>query len=341
MHKAQELIYKYLKDEIKAPVVKVLEFTDGCATQYKSRHCVGDLSCCLADFGYQINRNYFETSYARGEQDAAGSNVKQKVSQAILRKTAVIRNGKDIQDFLSSSLMSPAATTFSSRTKSVGLQRRKFFCVPPTGNEAVVRNRPGHRFDELKGIRKIHCVKTTAEQGKVLVRDRTCYRLDCIHGDETNCSNKEWLDAWKEVKLPRETSAATTRQSSAETDAALGDTAVRIADLATEDSVVAIAAADDAAYEYNLLKVTSDGIIEMEEDFTDDYGSSFEKNTAILIGHFFVRENLIDMTFRLEKRKLALVLPATVRHICEDLKEKKKGIFQVPIEVNDDIIASL
>lgn len=47
------------------------------------------------------------------------------------------------------------------------------------------------------------------------------------------------------------------------------------------------------------------------------------------------------MAFRLEKRKLALVLPATVRHICEDLKEKKKGILQVPIEVNDDIIASL
>jgi len=81
-------------------------------------------------------------------------------------------------------------------------------------------------------------------------------------------------------------------------DATLGDTAVRIADLATKDSVVAIAAADDAAYEYYLLKVTSDGIIELEEDFTDDYGSSFEKNTAILMGHFFVRENLIDMTPR-------------------------------------------
>ena len=84
VHKAQELIDKYLKEESKAPVVKVHEFTDGCAAQYKSRHCVGDLSCCLADFGYQINRNYFETSHAKGEQDAAGSNVKQKVSQAVL-----------------------------------------------------------------------------------------------------------------------------------------------------------------------------------------------------------------------------------------------------------------
>jgi len=33
-------------------------------------------------------------------------------------------------------------------------------------------------------------------------------------------------------------------------DATLGDTAVRIADLVTKDSVVATAAADDSVYEY-------------------------------------------------------------------------------------------
>lgn len=131
VHRAQELFDKYLKDEIKIPVVKVHEFTDGCAAQYKSRHCVGDLSCCFADFGCKINRNYFETSHAQKEQDASGSNVKQKVSQVVLRKTASICNRKDMQDFLSSSFMSPTATTFSSRTKPVGLQRHKFFMFLP------------------------------------------------------------------------------------------------------------------------------------------------------------------------------------------------------------------
>ena len=115
---------------------------------------------------------------------------------------------------------------------------------------------------------------------------------------------------------------------------------MRIADPKTKDNVVLIPAADDAAYEYYLLKVTSDGIIDLE-DFTDDYGSSFEKNTAILMGHFFFQENLIDMTYTLAERKLALVLPATVRNICGDLKGKRKGIFQVPIEVNNEIMASL
>lgn len=202
------------------------------------------------------------------------------------------------------------------------------------------RNRPGSKFGELKGIHKIHCVKTTAER-KIFVCERTCFCLDCIHGEEANCCNKEWLHQWKEVKLTRESYAATTRQSAAESDAMLGDTAVRIADLASKDSVVVIAAAEDAAYEYYLLKVTSDGITELEEDVTDDYGSSFQKNTPVLKGHFFVRENLIDMTYRIEERKRAHVLPGTVRHICGDLKRKRRGIFQVPVQVNDEIIASL
>lgn len=35
-------------------------------------------------------RSYFETSHAKGEQDAVGSHIKQKVSQAVLRRTATI-----------------------------------------------------------------------------------------------------------------------------------------------------------------------------------------------------------------------------------------------------------
>jgi hypothetical protein len=76
------------------------------------------------------------------------------------------------------------------------------------------------------------------------------------------------------VTLERESSVSTTRQAVEETETILGDTAVRIADLATKGSIVAIAAADDPDYEYYLLKVTSDGVVELEEAIIDDYGSS-------------------------------------------------------------------
>ena len=76
------------------------EFTDSCAAQYKSRHCTGELSCCVADFGFPIRRNYFETSHAKGEQDAAGSHVKQQASLAVIRGRADITNAKQLCDHL-------------------------------------------------------------------------------------------------------------------------------------------------------------------------------------------------------------------------------------------------
>ena len=57
------------------------------------------------------------------------------------------------------------------------------------------------------------------------------------------------MDDWKEVRLERESSITKTRQDAEVTVATLGDTAVRIADLAAKGSVVAIAAVDDPDFE--------------------------------------------------------------------------------------------
>ena len=135
-------------------------FTDGCAAQYKSRHCFGDLSCSLADFDCLIQRNFFETSHAKGQQDAAGSHIKQKVSQAVLHRTAIIKGAKTMYDFLLENFSHPAASSFNVRTKSVRLNRCIFFHVPVTGEGAVQRNRPGCQFKTLIGIRKLHCFKS-------------------------------------------------------------------------------------------------------------------------------------------------------------------------------------
>ena len=221
---------KFRKETLKKTkeMCKLHEFTDGCAAQYKSRYCIGDLSSCFADFGFQINRNYFETLHAKGEQDAAGSNVKQKVSHAVLRKAAIVRNAKDMVNYLNENFKYPAVTTYDSRKKAVGLARRVFFYVPAKGEGAVVRKRPDRHFKEIKGIRKLHCVRTTKQQGRVFVRERTCYCFACIKGDEKSCSNKGWLDEWHCIYIERESFAATTRRTAEETEAVRGDTAVRI-----------------------------------------------------------------------------------------------------------------
>ena len=164
VHKVQELLNTYLTKDLGQQITVLHEFTDGCAAQYKSRHCLGDLSCSVADFGYKIQRNFFETSHAKGEQDAAGSHVKQKVSQAVLRQSAAIKSAKDMHTYLSNSFTLPSASSYLSRAKSVNLKQRLFFYVPATGEDSVDRNRPDRKFKEVKGIRKIHAVKCTTEQ---------------------------------------------------------------------------------------------------------------------------------------------------------------------------------
>ena len=85
----QNNIVNYLK-EIGFNVELMHEWMDRCSAQYKSRHCMGDITFSLLDFGFPTLRNYFETSYTKGPQDGAGANLKQKADMAVIRREVVI-----------------------------------------------------------------------------------------------------------------------------------------------------------------------------------------------------------------------------------------------------------
>lgn len=68
-------------------------------------------------------------------------------------------------------------------------------------------------------------MNTTAEQGRVFVRDCSCYCIGCITGAEGTCNNKERLEDWREIKIERDSTVATTRQAVDTMEATLRDTA--------------------------------------------------------------------------------------------------------------------
>ena len=149
----QKLISKHFQDS-KCVIKNMHEFADRCAGQYKSRHYLADLSCSLANLGYTVQRNFFATSHAKGEQDAAGSHVKQKATTAVLCRRVKVCSTQDLFDFLTENFSGPAALSFLSRQKSVQLKRRVFFNLPFSGALAVSRNQEGGRFCKVvKGIR--------------------------------------------------------------------------------------------------------------------------------------------------------------------------------------------
>jgi len=139
-------------EESNYTIKKMHEFTEGRAGQYKSQHCYGDLSCSLATLGYTVQRNYFATSHAKGEQVAASSLVKQKATSAVLSRKVTLSNAKDISNFLKENFSEPAVSSFPARQKSVQLKRRVLFYLPSNGELSVAHNREAGRFCTVKGI---------------------------------------------------------------------------------------------------------------------------------------------------------------------------------------------
>lgn len=78
---------------------------------------------------------------------------------------------------------------------------------------------------------------------------------------------------------------------------------------------------------------------------TDDYSCQYRSGSVVLKGHFFLRENLQDMTNTLDTKRLAVVYAGTVRAICTDLSVKKKNrnkpIYKLSMQQHEEIIGSM
>jgi len=101
----------------------------------------------------------------------------------------------------------------------------------------------------------------------------------------------EWVGNWKEIFLSGKPSGVMSRTM---VDASTIEHSVQVADLATKDSIVAVAAEEDSHYDYYLLKVTSSGVISLQENFEDPYsGSIYSEGQAVLFGNFFLSQHSI------------------------------------------------
>lgn len=103
---------------------------------------------------------------------------------------------------------------------------------------------------------------------------------------------------------------------------------LQVADLVSKDSIIAIAAEEDASYDYDLLKVTTDGVVVLTKDETDDYGSHFQAGNAVVKGNFYLRLNLIDMTFKLNIKKTALFILVQFVMSAQNLKRTEEDIMR-------------
>ena len=152
------------------------EFTDGCASQYKSRNCFGDLSYTKQDFGFTIIRNFFETSHAKGVQDAAGGLIKNQADMAVARGKYIIQNAEDLYEFGVGNWCFP-------KDSSSGCKRRIFRYI-----QEIPLDR-SRSFRHIPSVRCLHQVKST-DICKIKVRNLSCYSCEsCINGHYNLCNS--------------------------------------------------------------------------------------------------------------------------------------------------------
>ena len=326
VHECRSVVVDYLR-EIEYPLTVMHEWTDGCAAQYKSCHCMGDLSFSVADFGFLTVRNYFETSHAKGPQDGAGANLKHKVDMAVIRRQVVVQNAHDLYNYAKQKLTEPSSARYKSQ--SVGLERRIFFYV-----EQHRRNRQ-RRFKQIKGSRQIHSVAATGDLTGLKIKTRflSCYCDSCID-DQFDCENGEWVEPWKEIELEQE--GGQRRVTRSETV----DQRVGIKDLITENSVVAIASGDPGE-DYYLIKVTGQGPEELQTPTKDDWGILYPAGAEILCGHFLLPKRGSSRNYKMDSARKAIVYAATAAFVCTDLQCLRDETIVLSEQEHLDILQSL
>lgn len=324
-------VASYLK-EIGYQVESMHEWTDGCSAQYKSRHCMGDVSFSINDFGFPTIRNYFETSHAKGPQDGAGANLKHKADMAVIRREAVIQNARDLFDFAKANLTLPSSTRFQSQV--VKLKRRHFFFETEHDRE-----RPFRMFKEVKNNRGIHSILADGPERSLKVRKLSCYCESCLLTEYQDCENKSFVESWEQIELECE------RVERRATRADVVEQRERIVDLISSNSTVAVASGD-VDEDYYLLRVLGDGVEVLSEPTKDDWGAKYRAGVEVLRGNFYEKEETVGQhIYQLVTGKVAIVYAATARFICSDLERiqttQGKELFSLPEHQHLDILEAL
>ena len=169
-------------------VNEVIQWTDGCAAQYKSKNCFA----LLSSRQIKTSRNFFETSHGKSVCDGLGAIVKNSCYRAMLSKK-VLAGAEDVYKHCTETLV----ITSDGNKKTPGtLSRRQFVFV----NSTEINRTESYTATTFSGTRKIHCVRNTDQAFSIEYRNLSCYCSECRIGTQM-CENVEHVDKWTMTAL--------------------------------------------------------------------------------------------------------------------------------------------
>ena len=344
----------FVKRGIPLPIF-IHEWADGCGGQNKCATAFADVvesgrtTEWVRGLGIPCQRNFFETSHARGEQDAMGVAVKHEASLAVMSTTdkwyGKILTAKDLYEFCMERLQF-AKDQGSNRRSAFG--QRFFFLVE--GDDV---DTSGPEFDTVDGTLALHSIRAGVGLLVGLKRERQCYCEYCYEQctraepDCEGCHYASHVDSWVPFTLKAKTQAQArqTRMAAAEL---AHDTGVLVA----RGNIFARPSGGDELHPYYLVKALS-GVQEVRDEggWRDDYYTPSGSGVLAAFGDQVIEGRFLEWLdegtcteYYIDSAKKCLTYSHHV--VCAEVsvtKRRIKGqdIFRVSDEEHERILSLL
>ncbi|GFR78920.1 (S)-beta-bisabolene synthase [Elysia marginata] len=181
-------LLQHLNEKLKS-LTKVIIFSDGCSSQYKSKMPFGH----LLNLGKQcrVERCYLGARHGKTPCNALGGLLKQAATRAVKARQVTVQCAADLYSYACKNL---SIWENSDPEKCIHIAR-VFWLFKAS-------DRAAHDSDNLKkpiyGTRQPHSLLPTVDG--LLIRNLSCFCEHCVAGNGDACENKRWVSDWKVVK---------------------------------------------------------------------------------------------------------------------------------------------
>ena len=195
---AHEETFKYLA-EIGVKMDTVIQFSDNCAAQYKSRRPFAD----LARNPLNITRVYFGERHGKSQCDGFFGRLKAWMTFNIKARHVEVNNASDFFRFCKDEYETKRTPEKCQHYRVV------FQYLEP---RHIRRHQDCDLEKAIKGTRSVYSVKNTPDPLKLKVRNVPCLCPPCLSNNEEDCLNSEHADPWREVTLEPKNKSSFTKK---------------------------------------------------------------------------------------------------------------------------------
>ncbi|MEW8341728.1 MAG: hypothetical protein AB2708_17930, partial [Candidatus Thiodiazotropha taylori] len=187
-------VIRHLKEARQVPIQRASVISDGCASQYKCRISLMDVSCSINDYQIMMERSYYGSRHGKNRCDGEAGVLKSKATRDVKNRVANIYNARTFYDSVKA-LEKPAE---SEQGTCIHKRRTVIF----VSADEIQHERPERDCKTVPGTRKLHSV-LGVERCVIKTRRLSCFCAACLQSNYDQCLNTHYVDNWRQAVLKR------------------------------------------------------------------------------------------------------------------------------------------